>query len=124
MFDREVRPRDVALVGAILLVGSLIPVPFGRRPSFERYGPDKLLHFLGHAAFAAALAEVLAADDRDGAATALLAVGASTGHGVVTGYLQRWVPGRRGEAADVFAGFLGSVAAVAVRTRQRDTDGQ
>jgi VanZ family protein len=105
--------RRVGLVAALLLVGSLVPVPLGRRPGFGRVGPDKLLHLVGYAGLAAALAGALEEEGWAGAGP--LAVGLATGYGLVVGRLQRRVPGREDEPADQVAGALGAVLGVAVR---------
>lgn len=131
MSDRRDGSRSrwmtVAVIAATLLVGSVLPLPFGRHPEFGRVGPDKVLHLLGHGAFAVALAAALGAGRRDRRAAAL-AVGLSTGYGLVLGRLQGRVPGRVGERADLVAGGLGSVLGglcwlyLAERTSRR-TDG-
>jgi len=108
----ESRWTVVALVALVLVVGSLMPSPLRRRPEFSRVGPDKFLHFLGHGSLAVALAAALRGDRRSRWLPALLAVGCSTTLGVVTGTLQRWVPGRKPELADLVAGFLGAVVGV------------
>lgn len=92
-----------------LLVGSVVPSPLGRHPAFGRFGPDKLLHLVGHAGFAAALADALAGCRLDVRATVALSVGVSTAYGLVTGHLQKRVPGRAHERADLVAGMLGSL---------------
>jgi VanZ family protein len=97
----------------VLLVGSLLPSPFRRRPAFSTVGPDKLLHFVGHAVFAAVLADALATDRFDDPESVVLAVCLSTGYGVAIGRLQEWVPGRAPERADLIAGMLGSAAGAA-----------
>lgn len=93
----------------VLLVGAVLPSPLRRRPAFGRFGPDKLLHLVGHAVFAAVLADALGADGRDELDAAVLSVGGSTAFALLTGHLQRWVPGRVGERADLVAGLLGSI---------------
>jgi len=106
------RWRRAVAVGLTLLVGSLVPSPVARHEAFDTYGPDKWLHFLGHGAFAAAVARALATDGRPPAAAGVGAVGVSTLLGVSVGWLQRYVPGRVPERADLVAGVLGSVAGV------------
>jgi VanZ family protein len=107
--DRDPRWRRVAVVAATILVGSVLPSPTGRHPEFSRVGPDKLLHFVGYAGLAAALADAFATRI-DGRRATLLAVGVSAAYGVLTGRLQERVPGRENERADLVAGTLGSVA--------------
>jgi VanZ family protein len=109
----------VGAVALALLVGSVVPLPRGVDPEFGPYGPDRLLHFLGHAALAAALVDAL--DGAEGARTAALAVGLSTGYGVCTERLQERVPGRRFEWGDVVAGLLGGVVGASVRRPGSDT---
>lgn len=109
----DARRRRVLTIGVGLLVGSLIPSPFERHDAFDRYGPDKGLHFLGHGAFAATLADALAADGRAGPISG--GAGAVCGSvllGLGVGYLQRYVPGRVPELADLVAGALGSILGV------------
>src|SRR6056297_851783 len=97
----ENRWTSVALVALSLVVGSVLPLPLRRRPEFSRIGPDKFLHFLGHGSLAIALARALRGDRRRTWLPAALGVGCSTALGVVTGTLQRWVPGRKPELADL-----------------------
>lgn len=98
----------VGLVGLVLVGGSLLPLPFRRRPEFGRFGPDKALHFLGYFGLAAAVADALADEGVVPLRSALLAVCCATGVGVGTGALQRYVPGRANERADLVAGVLGA----------------
>lgn len=107
--------RHWSTVGAIALVvvaGSLLPLPFRRRPEFDLIGPDKALHLLGHFGLSAAVADALAADGIEPPRSAVLAVIWSATLGTVTGMLQEYVPGRAHERADVAAGTLGSVLGV------------
>ena len=110
-FGESNRTRPV-LVAVVLLVGSILPVPFGRHAAFERVGPDKLLHLLGHGWFAATVADALGSGRLDRHSRALLAVGLSTGYAVLLGRLQKRVPGREPERADLVASLLGSVLGV------------
>ncbi|MDS0284648.1 VanZ family protein [Haloarcula onubensis] len=104
--------RRALTAGLALLVGSLVPSPFDRREAFDTYGPDKWLHFLGHGTFAVTLADALAADGRGRAVAGGGAVGCSVLLGLTVGYLQRYVPGRVPELADLVAGALGSLFGV------------
>lgn len=113
----ESRWNVVMIVALILLVGSLMPSPLGRHPDFGRFGPDKLLHFMGHAGLAVTLMNALETERRSEHRAIILAVGISTVYGVLTNSLQRWIPGRKYERADVVAGFLGSVGGVVVWQR-------
>lgn len=106
------RWRRVATVALLLLLASVVPSPLRRRPEFSRFGPDKLLHLLGHAGFTVVLSDALAAGRRDDRRAALLSIGVSTGYSLLTGHLQRRVPGRVPERADVVAAALGSVLGV------------
>lgn len=108
----ESRWNAVLIVALVLLVGAVVPSPFGRRPDFGRFGPDKLLHFVGHAGLAVTLMTAFGTERRSEHRATVLAVGVSTAYGVVTDSLQRWIPGRKHERADVGAGFLGSVVGV------------
>lgn len=106
------RRRRALVVGLVLLVGSLIPSPFDRHEAFDIYGPDKWLHFLGHGAFAATVADALAADGTSPSVSGGTAAGCSVLLGVLIGYLQQYVPGRMPELADLVAGILGSLLGV------------
>jgi VanZ family protein len=99
----------VGLTALALVVGSLIPSPFSRRPEFKRFGPDKVLHFVGHAGFSVALADALVVEGFDPTKSGVLAVSGSTILGFVIGALQRGVPNRSPERADTVAGLLGSL---------------
>jgi VanZ family protein len=110
-----------------LLVGGVVPVPFERRPEYSRVGPDKFLHLLGHGALSLALADALARDGRSQSAAAVVAAAASASYSFAIGLLQRRVPGRVPEDADVAAGLLGSVLAVCwwlFREDERERDGR
>lgn len=109
--SRDGRWVAVAAATALLVVASVLPSPFDRRPSWEPVGPDTLLHVVGHAGHAALLARTLAGDRRDDRAVAALAACVSAACGLATGRLQRRVPGRRGEPTDVAAGSLGAAVA-------------
>ncbi len=108
--------QRVGLVATVILLSSLLPVPFRRRREFSQVGPDKLLHLLGYAGLGASLAEALDAG-RPRRRTDLLAALLATAFGLVVGRLQRRVPGRRDETADTVAGVLGAALAVVVRSR-------
>lgn len=108
----ESRWLPVAVGTVVLLAAALVPSPFERRPGWVRFGPDKLLHFLGHAGYAAALADALSAGRYSNESAAVLAVLGSTVNSLVIGRLQQWVPGRRHESADVIAGLVGAILAV------------
>ncbi len=102
----------VVAFAMVLLVGSVLPSPLRRHPSFSKFGPDKLLHLLGHAGFATVLADAFAAGQRDDPRAAVLSVVVSIGYGIVIGHLQERVPGRAPERADLVAGILGSILGV------------
>lgn len=102
------RWRRVGAIGAVLLAGSAMPLPDSPRPRFGRFGPDKLLHLLGHAGFAAALDAALV-EENAGRRSLLIAVGVSTLYGLGTELLQERVPGREFERDDVLAGAVGAV---------------
>lgn len=110
--SRSSRWRTVAFVGAVLFVGSMTPSPFRGELRFGAFGPDKMLHLLGHAGFSSVLADTLADEGVSGRNAAVVAVAASTGYGAAMDVLQRWVPGRAPERADVVAALLGSVLGV------------
>ena len=113
--DRNERDwRRTAPVAAVLFVGSVVPVPFGRHPEFEWFGPDKLLHLLGHGALAAATADALGTDQVT-PSDAALAVGLSTGYAAILGRIQERIPGREPERADLAASLLGSALGAAGR---------
>lgn len=86
----------VVNVAVVLLTGSVMPLPLPRRPDSGRFGPDKLLHFVGHTVLAATLVTALGTERRSKRTAAILAVGSSTAYGIVTNSLQRWIPGRVG----------------------------
>lgn len=121
---RRTRSRwtGVAVATIVLVGASLLPVPFDRRRSFEGFGPDTVLHFLGYAGFAAILAEALDADGIEGASRGALTVGTATGIAIGTGRLQRSVPGRDHERSDVVAGVLGACIGVLLGTVGLATD--
>lgn len=98
-----------ALVSAmLLLVGSAIPLPKRHNPDFGFYGPDKLLHLVGHAGFVALLGTAVGDDDRT-IGHAYRAIALSSGYGLAIEVLQESVPGREFEFGDVVAGLLGSL---------------
>jgi VanZ family protein len=101
----------VAVGTVALLVASILPSPLGRRPGWRWVGPDKFLHFIGHTGYVVALANALRTGRRTDAEAAVLAVCLSTAHSLVTGRLQRRVPGRASEPMDVIAGLAGAVFA-------------
>jgi len=104
--------NTVAGSALILLVASLLPSPLRRHPEFSRFGPDKFLHFLGHAWLTVTLVDAFATDRLDVGPAAVIAVLCSLVHGLLTGFLQQYVPGRVPERADLVAGFVGSVGGV------------
>lgn len=106
------RWRAVLVVAVVLLAAAVVPSPLRRHPAFDRFGPDKLLHLLGHAGLAAVLADALAAEGFEEPVAMGISVGASTGYSMLTGHLQKWVPGRVPEHADLVAGIFGSVLGV------------
>lgn len=108
-FDARWRSVLVATVG--LLVASVVPSPVERRADWRWVGPDKLLHFLGHAWYARVLANAIDTDRERAGAAAALALCLSTAHGVLSGRLQQRVPGRAFERADVAWAFAGSAVA-------------
>lgn len=110
----ESRWQAVGIVALVLLVGCLLPSPLGRRPEFDRFGPDKLLHFLGHGYLTVTIADALSPDG-PGPVAGVLAVGGSTAFSLVLGSLQQYVPGRAPERADVVAGLLGSILCLVAR---------
>lgn len=76
-------------------------------------GPDKLLHLVGHAAYAVTLASAFGAGRRTASEATVFAVCLSTAHSLVTGWLQTRVPGRAFESMDVVSGLVGAVLAAA-----------
>lgn len=101
----------VAVATTVLLVASLLPSPLQRHPEWEWLGPDKLLHLVGHAGYVVTLADALSAGRRSDGEAAVIAVCVSTAHSLVAGRLQKRVPGRVFEPADVLAGLAGSILA-------------
>jgi VanZ family protein len=95
-----------------LVLAAVIPAKRRDPPRSPPYGIDKAAHAVGHAAFAAALADAFGPTDRPPGGPGL-AVLLSAGSGVLLERLQRWVPGRRFERDDVVAGAVGSVLGAA-----------
>lgn len=122
------RWSDVWFVAVVIVGGSLLPLPLERRPEFERFGPDKALHLLGYTAFAVRLTDALVGEGMDPAPGGFVAVSSSAAIAVGTGRLQRYVPGRAHERADVVAGVLGACigalwrAAGPAKRRPRSTE--
>jgi VanZ family protein len=113
---RRSRWTIAGLLAGLLLVGELLPLPFARHPAFERVGPDKLLHFAGHAGFGGALAAAVG-ERVDARPAAVLAVAVSTAYARLLGRFQERIPGRVSEPADYAAALLGSVAGAALWLR-------
>ena len=105
--------RDVAAVAAVLFVGSTVPAPFGRHPEFAWFGPDKLLHILGHGVLAAVTADAIGTGQLDPRVGGALAICLSTGYALLLGRLQVRIPGRMPERADLAASSIGSVIGAA-----------
>jgi len=100
----------------LLLVGSAIPLPDRYNPDTGLYGPDKLLHLVGHASLVALLGAAVGEDDRHrGHAAGAIAL--STGLGLVIEVMQDSVPGREFESGDVAAGLIGSVVGLVAYRR-------
>lgn len=112
----DTRWQEAARVAFVLMVGCLVPSPLPRYPEFDRFGPDKVLHFLGHGYLTATLVNALAPDCALGK-SAVLALGGSTALGVVTAYAQQYVPGRAPERADLVASLCGSLAGLVLWRR-------
>jgi VanZ family protein len=108
----DARWKTAAGSALVLLVASLLPSPLGRHPEFNRFGPDKILHVLGHAWLTVTLADAVATERLDVGPAAVVAVLLSVLHGLLSGFLQQYVPGRVPERADLVAGFVGSVGGV------------
>lgn len=126
MRGRRPGPRSRAVASTVvLLLASLVPSPLERHSGWDRFGPDKFLHFLGHAGYVVTLADAFSVGRRSHRRAALLAVCVSTVHSLLAGRLQRHVPGRVDETGDVLAALSGgSLAAVAwyARTGGRTDD--
>lgn len=95
----------------VLFVAALLPSPVHRHPGWAWVGPDKLLHLVGHAGYVVMLADAFGAGRRTDGEAAVLAVCISTAHSLVTGQLQKRVPGRAFESIDVLAGLVGAILA-------------
>ncbi|MFW5905444.1 MAG: teicoplanin resistance protein VanZ, partial [archaeon] len=91
------RWRTVVGWSLALLIAALVPSPFDRRSSWVRFGPDKLLHFVGYGGYAVALARAIDGDHDDTLVAAMLSVGLSSLYSLVVGNLQENVPGRKNE---------------------------
>ncbi|QIO24607.1 VanZ family protein [Haloarcula sp. JP-L23] len=96
----------------VLCLAAFVPSPIERRPEWERIGPDKFLHLVGHGAYAVVVADAVAAGRWSDREAAMLAVCVSTLLSLVSGQLQNYVPGRAFELADVVAGLFGSLLAI------------
>lgn len=107
--DETANWTTVVIVALVLLVAQLLPSPLRRHPAFSRVGPDKFLHLLGHALFSAVLVNALSAERVDDRVSAVTAVVLSTSYGIAVGELQKLVPGRIPERADVIAALMGAV---------------
>lgn len=107
----ETRCTAVLAATVGLLVASVVPSPLERRSEWRRVGPDKLLHFVGHAGYAYLLATALDPDRERSGTAAAGALCLSTGHSVLAGFLQERVPGRAFERADVAWGLAGAALA-------------
>jgi VanZ family protein len=94
-----------------LLAASVVPSPLERRSDWRWVGPDKLLHFVGHAGYAWLLATALDSDGEHVGTAAVLSLCLSTAHSILSGRLQERVPGRAFERADVVWAFAGSTVA-------------
>lgn len=115
--------KPAAYSTAVLIVASVVPSPLERRSEWERVGPDKLLHFIGHAGHSVTLANALGAERYTDREAAILAVALSTTLSFVSGRLQRWVPGRAFEYEDVLAGLIGSILGVSWWYVTTDSEG-
>lgn len=106
-------------------MGSLTPSPLPRQPGWERVGPDKVLHLLGHGVLGVSLVEALSLEGFDRFEASALAMVLSTALGVVIGSFQRFVPGRAAESADTVAGIIGSLLGVLWwrKTQNRSVEG-
>jgi len=102
----------VLCTALVLLVAAVLPSPLRRHPEFDRIGPDKFLHFLGHAWLTQTLIDAFSTDRRSDVSVGVFAVTLSFVHGFLTGFLQRYVPGRVPERADLVAGLVGSLTVV------------
>lgn len=103
--------RPVVAAGLLLLVGSALPIPERFNPNVGPLGPDKFLHFIGHAVFTTLFGRAFVDDGRD-LRVDVLGICASSAYGLGTELLQRRIPTREFERGDVVAGFLGSIAGV------------
>lgn len=119
-FDGRWTAALAATVG--LVVASVVPSPFERRPEWERVGPDKLLHFVGHAAYARLLANALDPDREHPRTAAAGALCLSTAHSILSGRLQNRVPGRANERGDVAWAVAGSALAACSWRREDPSD--
>jgi VanZ family protein len=108
----------VCVIGALLLVATLVPAPVRDPPRPTPLHLDKAFHFLSHAVFTAAFVATLEERRRSrlGVASAVLV---STVYGVALERLQERIPGRRYETGDVVASALGSVLGGVATHRRR-----
>lgn len=96
------------MAAIVLFIGGISPSPLSRHSSLVRFGPDKLLHLVGHHWFAATFTKALAEEQLDLPKAGLIAIGVSTGYAIIIGKIQEHIPGRAPERADLTAAVLGS----------------
>lgn len=109
---KDARWRTVAGWSLVLLIAAIVPSPFERRPSWRRFGPDKVLHFVGYGVYAVALVRAMDRDQERELVVGILSVCTSMLYGHLLGKLQTYVPGRRNESADTVAAIAGAVVFV------------
>lgn len=102
----------VVVWSLVLLIAALIPSPYERHSRWVRFGPDKILHFVGYGGFAVVIANAIdrRRDNETGAAFFGIAVSSVYSH--LVGKFQERVPGRKNESADAYAAILGAVVFV------------
>ena len=102
----------VVVWSLILLIAALIPSPFERHSRWVRFGPDKLLHFVGYGGFAVVIANAIDRRRDNEVSAALFGVVISSVYSLFVGKFQERVPGRKNESADAYAAVLGAVVFV------------
>ncbi|MFB6184973.1 MAG: VanZ family protein [Haloarculaceae archaeon] len=111
---RRTRWLLVGVVAGALLVGSVVHLPSSPGPAGPSPVPtDKLEHFVGYAALAAAVGYAVVDADRPRWRLAVFVVVAAVGYGLALELVQATIPYRSFSLLDLLADGAGAGAAVA-----------